>query len=448
MELARFVGGFYQFRMRSLWKWLRRIGIVIFCLLAVVYLFVLARARIPVAVHDEDLLLPRVSVLAESNAFDRLEQAAEHLQVPEEDRLRISQDLIGMTNWDEAYVSGLLETNAAALQGWKEAVSLPAMQVPEFSMLQELPGVWEWRHLSQLASLRETSLMVHGQTNEAFDAMLAHAKLGIRMQNAHGGVIHYLAGAALVAESLKTIRQWTTNASVDRLKAGIDSLSSLRNAESEALANSIKGEYAGQKQAMEDIRSGRYYERVEHGSIRPGLLIPSFYYTKTLVPSFNYTKTVAMLARADRSLVEAAPLHYGEMKELDFQYRGGVVAPFLSGNYAGLVMYHLTMPAMSAILVKKCNVVANIDATRTILAVRAYQLAHGKLPEQLSDLVPQFLDKVPVDDFDGQPLRYLPVQKVVYSVGKNLKDDGGDDRGEEEWNTSERHLDTAFHFNF
>jgi len=39
--------------------------------------------------------------------------------------------------------------------------------------------------------------------------------------------------------------------------------------------------------------------------------------------------------------------------------------------------------------------------------------------------VPQYLDAVPIDDYDGKPMRYNAAKKVVYSVGRDLKDGGG-----------------------
>jgi len=45
----------------------------------------------------------------------------------------------------------------------------------------------------------------------------------------------------------------------------------------------------------------------------------------------------------------------------------------------------------------------------------------------LDALVPQFLSRVPHDVIDGQPLRYHRTadQFVLYSVGWNERDDGG-----------------------
>ena len=46
--------------------------------------------------------------------------------------------------------------------------------------------------------------------------------------------------------------------------------------------------------------------------------------------------------------------------------------------------------------------------------------------------MPRFLDAVPLDPFDGKPLRYreLGTGFVVYSIGPNRRDDGG-----KEWKT-------------
>jgi hypothetical protein len=42
-------------------------------------------------------------------------------------------------------------------------------------------------------------------------------------------------------------------------------------------------------------------------------------------------------------------------------------------------------------------------------------------------LIPEFLDKVPTDPYDGKPLRYRRLDDgvVVYSIGRDGKDDGG-----------------------
>ncbi len=82
------------------------------------------------------------------------------------------------------------------------------------------------------------------------------------------------------------------------------------------------------------------------------------------------------------------------------------------------------LPRLSAI---NLRAMAHLRTARTAIAIQRYRLAAGKLPEALKDLVPNYLDAVPTDPFDGRELRYekLGVGFVVYSIDKDLHDDGG-----------------------
>jgi hypothetical protein len=66
----------------------------------------------------------------------------------------------------------------------------------------------------------------------------------------------------------------------------------------------------------------------------------------------------------------------------------------------------------------------------TALAIRLYEVDHGHRPETLAELVPEYLPAVPQDSFAeaGRALVYLPsaAHPIVYSVGVNGVDDGGD----------------------
>ncbi|MFO0844138.1 MAG: hypothetical protein U0797_17340 [Gemmataceae bacterium] len=61
------------------------------------------------------------------------------------------------------------------------------------------------------------------------------------------------------------------------------------------------------------------------------------------------------------------------------------------------------------------------------VAAERYRLARGDWPARLDDLVPAQLAAVPLDPFDGLPLRYArrPDGVAVYSVGLDGRDDGG-----------------------
>jgi hypothetical protein len=63
------------------------------------------------------------------------------------------------------------------------------------------------------------------------------------------------------------------------------------------------------------------------------------------------------------------------------------------------------------------------------IAIKRYELHHGQAPANLTSLVPEFLASAPRDLMDGQPLRYRDLGRsafLLYSVGDDAKDDGGD----------------------
>jgi hypothetical protein len=61
------------------------------------------------------------------------------------------------------------------------------------------------------------------------------------------------------------------------------------------------------------------------------------------------------------------------------------------------------------------------------VALERYRREHGRWPETLAELAPSYLEKVPVDPFDGQTLRYkrLKGSVLIYSVGADGVDNGG-----------------------
>lgn len=69
------------------------------------------------------------------------------------------------------------------------------------------------------------------------------------------------------------------------------------------------------------------------------------------------------------------------------------------------------------------------DGMIAALAAQEFRQESGRWPADLEELVPQYLDAIPIDSFDGAPLRYRIDEAIgaplIYSVGVNQIDDGG-----------------------
>jgi len=92
------------------------------------------------------------------------------------------------------------------------------------------------------------------------------------------------------------------------------------------------------------------------------------------------------------------------------------------------IIVALFMPAIAKASSRAAQGQSFVDEARLAIALERFRRANGHLPDALDSLTPQFIGKIPADVMDGQPLRYHKTgddKFVLYSIGWNLKDDGG-----------------------
>ena len=89
---------------------------------------------------------------------------------------------------------------------------------------------------------------------------------------------------------------------------------------------------------------------------------------------------------------------------------------------------------------------AKLQCAGTALAVERYRLARGRLPGTLQELVPDFLESVAQDPFDGQQLRYRRRDSgyVIYSIGQDLTDNQGEEKRTGKARSKQKEWDVTF----
>ncbi len=95
-------------------------------------------------------------------------------------------------------------------------------------------------------------------------------------------------------------------------------------------------------------------------------------------------------------------------------------------NRSGRAMVTLSLGAYETIFQKTIQCVTLSRCLQSALALRAFELEKGRLPERLEELVSAYLPAVPEDPVTGGPLRWNPHTACLYSVGEDGRDDGGD----------------------
>jgi hypothetical protein len=106
----------------------------------------------------------------------------------------------------------------------------------------------------------------------------------------------------------------------------------------------------------------------------------------------------------------------------------------------------MLLPALSRLIMHEATSQALIKLATTALAVERFRFARGRLPDDLRDLTPQFLDVIPTDPFDGASLRYRRLARgyVIYSVDADGHDDGGREPPERKKTTDQATYDLTF----
>ena len=91
------------------------------------------------------------------------------------------------------------------------------------------------------------------------------------------------------------------------------------------------------------------------------------------------------------------------------------------------ILSSLILPALARVAVREATTQAQLRLARTGLAVERFRTTKQHLPQTLSELVPEFIPAVPVDPFDGKPMRFHRLEKgyVIYSVDRDGHDDDG-----------------------
>lgn len=92
-------------------------------------------------------------------------------------------------------------------------------------------------------------------------------------------------------------------------------------------------------------------------------------------------------------------------------------------NYGGYLIYDRLAPHFIGVEPEDVYTpIAKLRGTQIVLALELYRRQHGNYPQELQQLVPEFLSEVLLDPFDGKPFRFRLAERRIYSVGEKRLD--------------------------
>ena len=287
-----------------------------------------------------------------------------------------------------------------------------------------LPHLARFKGCAKVLQLRACAELQLGQTEKALDDV----SLSLRMVEAlrtEPILISHLVRIAVVNITLQPVwegladQRWSDEQlrALDQELGKLDLLADYRLA--------MRGEQAFSAGTTDYLRRTRSLDGISGGSDnspdagRISRLIPSgWFYQNELRCGRFMVKWYVPLADQEQRIISPTSVRRAD----------AALASEISHRNPFNVIEGMFIPALSGAVRKFALGQVNVYLARVACALERYRIAHGSYPESLALLAPQWMETIPHDVINGQPLHYERTPDgrfLLYSVGWNETDDGG-----------------------
>lgn len=362
-----------------------------------------------------DLEIKYVEVPPEDNAFTYLKQASESIKMSDEEYDKL-QDMLNSNKTNDQFCLKFIEENEVVIKLLKTAAECEKFYLPKAKtstdffetfglktlQLYSLLRVWTQFNGGDLP-LKLSKVLVLGRQGTPISVMMGHLCLKKSIND--------LTGKLCLIDNSHLRRTYALFDDVDFITIRDAYIDSLKNENRnfgkilDGLGTSGNKYISGAELlAQEENNLGGLYD---------------FPYL------FHYNRTKLLNAQIVRH--HMTHLKKTQFIESDFflKMRKKHIKSYPSPNCVGNIVVLAYGRCFDSVVKKYFETCFWLDSVKSSIACELYRRKHGELPESLDVLVPDFLENVPNDPFDGKPLRYSKEKKIIYSVGENLVDSGG-----------------------
>jgi len=371
-----------------------------------------------------DLRIEYPAVPEEENAYPLFVSAAKHLHAPEDISL-LWLAVRNNTGVDPDAITAVLDGNRQAFalieQGLERARCLP----PEAH--SSSPNI-DWTRIGLLLNLKGSHHLLQGRNDEAAEACMTLLRVGNMIRKDSQDLLSNLWAVSLIYRGLYLAREIandasTPHASREALRHVLDSIGSFE----EGYARGFKTEYWVIHHAIDDLPAWVAHMRRAPVEDLEGLLLalhpfPSSFLHPNRTRQLAADCTRIMIANSCSIYADLVPYEIESIFDPDM----GSFRMFFQLNIVGRLSLYGGMFAIdNSYIHSKIQLECDLAATRLLYACIAYREEQGRYPATLETLVPDYIEAVPIDPYDGQPFRYDAAQGLLYAVGLNLIDFGG-----------------------
>jgi len=387
-------------------------------------------------VEDQDLEIPRLQILENQNAFTYFQPAVNALDWPKDQKdPRLRANYLDEA-WDRSFAVHLIAKNSKVFRLVDLGLAAPQFQLPEYGLndpYQE--DLFTMMKVGRLLHLRAQVRMQDGNHLGALADFLRAVELGHQIEGARGAVlINLMIGTGIKRNALKEIYQSTKHlkVGVEKTRIFTSTLERYRT-DPDAWARMAAGEYQIEKRIILDA-----FKRKEQQPLTWSEWVQevgkelewSDWYAVFLPDAYSFqpNRTLGLGAGYFRTYGREGAQPCSEIDQPSTLTPLGGLGSFMTAlgpNGAGVTIHDMSKTNFYQYHVRRCLEDTRLSATQVMSGLKAFKDHKGHLPNTLEELVPQYLEAVPLDRFDGRPIRYSKESQMVYSVGDDFVDSGG-----------------------
>lgn len=344
-------------------------------------------------------------------------------------------DLKGLSSEAQAYRDG----TEAELKNYLAKQRLP-LQAFDKLMLTD-PSTWRWpggeekvspdtkfdsavtfMTMARVLRMKAQVDVSEGEMDAAVKTALQIIKYGRGLEGSEATLICYLIAITSSAHGVRSLEPALICKNADTATlAGLQNEIAALEPQARDLITSLKMDALYSKNLMTGFKQGKI-EAVHFEDLHPGfkklflkpnyMRVSELHLTKPIINGFGVGWESGW--RASQKMVR----EYEKFSNDWFRF-------WISPNGYGNLIIKKSMPTCEKLYGKALINVIMSRQVEIMLAMRRHELEQGKIPDTLEDLVPKYLAAVPLDPFDGAPLRWNAKTKMIYSVGEDGVDEAG-----------------------
>lgn len=287
-----------------------------------------------------------------------------------------------------------------------------------------LPHLALLKKLCLVLRYRASAELMLGQTNQAFNDVKLCSRLIDSVKDEPFHISHLVRITSFnlilpVVQEALAKQQWS-DSQLNDLQAWLRKLDFIA-----AFQLAMRGERIDANLSIEQLRNDREQVAVKDDAktLFIAMIAPRGWYYQNIIAYDRFFQE-AVFPVFDPAAKRVYPRRVAEGEVLlEREFKKSTPYNVLAGFLARMMS-----SVLSGTPIKFALAQSLADQATVACALERYRLVNGHYPEKLESLAPRFIEKLPHDIVNGQPLKYGRVadgQFVLYSAGWDERDDGG-----------------------